>query len=285
MPNVMNIDDYDLEEAREIVAAFGTERYGYVVTPNVDHVIRHYDDAQFRSLYASAAYILLDSRFLAHIVGLFKRQRLRVFFGSDSDDICFVLGHQTSRCLGPGRRDPRTGTDSTCAVWAQGAGQHVDPPMNFICDAAAVDACLSAIEAVRILFRFCFLAVGSPQQEVIAHKLKVRGGARGFALCIGASINYITGNERRAPLVDAAARDRMGISAFAKSEAYGEALLVRGPRIFLLLSRIQLRLRPPIPTPVGKQIGASGCSRTLPLLRDRVSFDDCVSSVLCEPHH
>src|SRR3981189_2447148 len=83
MINVLNVDDYDLEEARELVAAFGCEHYGYLVTPNVDHVIRHYDDAQFRSLYSHATYVLLDSRFLARIFGVVKRQSLRVCLGSD----------------------------------------------------------------------------------------------------------------------------------------------------------------------------------------------------------
>ena len=44
MTNVLDIDDYNLEEALKLVAMFGSERYGYVVTPNVDHLIRHYED-------------------------------------------------------------------------------------------------------------------------------------------------------------------------------------------------------------------------------------------------
>src|SRR3979490_582840 len=83
MANVLNIDDYDLEEALKIVAGFGSDRYGYVVTPNVDHVIRHFQDRQFRSLYAHASYVLLDSRFLATTLGPCRRQALRVCLGSD----------------------------------------------------------------------------------------------------------------------------------------------------------------------------------------------------------
>src|ERR1700691_4715423 len=67
--------------------------------------------------------------------------------------------------------------------------RHIQPPMNFIDDAAAVESCLRAIEDASP-FRFCFLAIGSPQQEIIAHKLKLRGVARGLALCVGASINF-----------------------------------------------------------------------------------------------
>jgi exopolysaccharide biosynthesis WecB/TagA/CpsF family protein len=71
--------------------------------------------------------------------------------------------------------------------------------MNFIRDPLAVETCLRQIEAMSP-FRFCFLAIGSPQQEIIAQKLKERGIARGLALCVGAAINFLTGIERRAPL-------------------------------------------------------------------------------------
>src|SRR5258708_26313307 len=83
MTNVLFIDDYELGEARAIVTAFGSERFGYVVTPNVDHVIRHYHEPEFRALYAQAAYVFLDSHFLAHVIRLFKRRRHRVCPGSD----------------------------------------------------------------------------------------------------------------------------------------------------------------------------------------------------------
>src|SRR6266403_1042716 len=83
MNNVLTIDDYELREARAIVTAFGTERFGYVVTPNVDHLIRHYHEPEFRALYAQATYVFLDSHFLAHVIGLLRRRRHRVCPGSD----------------------------------------------------------------------------------------------------------------------------------------------------------------------------------------------------------
>jgi exopolysaccharide biosynthesis WecB/TagA/CpsF family protein len=244
MNNVLNIDDYDLGEAREILAAFGTERYGYVVTPNVDHIIRHYDDSEFRTLYSSAAYVLLDSRFLAHTVGLFKRQRLRVCLGSDlttsilssvikPNDIAVLVGGTFEQA------------QMLRARFGLKALHHVDPPMNFIGNAAAVDSCLREIETASP-FRFCFLAIGSPQQDIIAHKLQQRGIARGLALCIGASINYVTGTERRAP----SWMQKLGFEWLFRllwnPKRMAKRYLVRGPRIFLLLARIQLRFRRPI---------------------------------------
>ncbi len=241
MPNVLNIDDYDLEETLKIVAEFGCDRFGYVVTPNVDHVIRHYQDSQFRSLYAHASYVLLDSRFLAHTIGLFRRQILRVCLGSD------LTSAVLSSVIKP--------LDVTVLVGATAAQaeilrerfglkalHHIDPPMNFIRDPSAVEACLREIETVGP-FRFCFLAIGSPQQEIIAKKLKERGVARGLALCIGAAIDFMTGVEKRAPLWV----QRLGFEwlfrLLQNPRRMAKRYLVRGPRIFLLLPRIELRVR------------------------------------------
>jgi exopolysaccharide biosynthesis WecB/TagA/CpsF family protein len=120
---------------------------------------------------------------------------------------------------------------------------HIQPPMNFIRDPVAVETCVRQVESLSP-FRFCFLAVGSPQQEIVAQQLKARGIARGLALCVGASINFVTGIEKRAPPW----MRRIGcewlyrLSRNPKRLAY--RYLVRGPRIFFLLWRIELRAKP-----------------------------------------
>ena len=239
MANVLELDDYDLEEALKLIANFGNERYGYLVTPNVDHVIRHYQDPQFRALYAQAAYVLLDSRFLAHVLALFKRQTLRVCSGSDLTtallgsaiqplDVMVLVG----------------GTPAQAQILRERFGlralHHVDPPMNFIQHPSAVESCLRQIEAVGP-FRFCFLAIGSPQQEIIAQKLGDRGVAKGLALCVGASINYLTGVERRAPQWMQQAGLEWLYRLMQNPKRLAKRYLMRGPIIFLLLWRIELR--------------------------------------------
>ena len=65
---VQHLDNVDLTEFTKIAATYGQGGFGYVVTPNVDHVIRYHDEPRFRSAYADAAFVLLDSRFLAYVV-------------------------------------------------------------------------------------------------------------------------------------------------------------------------------------------------------------------------
>jgi exopolysaccharide biosynthesis WecB/TagA/CpsF family protein len=241
MLNVLNIDDYDLDEARAIVAAFGTERYGYVVTPNVDHVIRHYYNEQFRALYAHATYTFLDSHFLAHTVGLLKRRRIRVSSGSDLTAVILsaVIRPNDVGVLVGGTADQAQHLRTRFGLKAL---HHVDPPMNFIHDAAAVEDCLREVEGYSP-FRFCFLAIGSPQQEMIAHKLQERGIARGLALCVGASINFVTGTEKRAPRWMQTLGFEWLYRLLHNPRRLAKRYLVRGPAIFVLLSRIELRLR------------------------------------------
>src|SRR5438309_1330890 len=55
------IDDFGLKEFLIVAAEYGRERFGYVVTPNVDHLIRYYEDANFQAQYRAADFILMDS--------------------------------------------------------------------------------------------------------------------------------------------------------------------------------------------------------------------------------
>src|SRR3984893_2225627 len=247
MTNVLMIDDYELGEARAIVTAFGSERFGYVVTPNVDHVIRHYHDPEFRALYAQAAYVFLDSHFLAHLMGFLRRQRHRVSPGSDltaavmsgvikPNDVTVMVGGSAEQA------------QELRARFGLKALRHIDPPMNFIRDKLAVESCLRAIEESSP-FRFCFLAIGSPQQEIIVQKLKERGVARGVALCVGASIDFMTGVEERAALWIRKSGFEWLFRLVQNPRRLAKRYLVRGPDIFLLLPHIELRLPRPIAAP------------------------------------
>src|SRR5271165_4860559 len=247
MSTVLDIDDYDLGEARALAASFGQDRFGYVVTPNVDHIIRYCRDPAFRALYARASYVLLDSRFLARALRILKGRRLKVCTGSD------LTLELLSRVIKPRDATVLVGASAEQAEQLRDrfgleALRHVKPAMNFIRDEAAVEACLRDIEQSSP-FRFCFLAIGSPQQEIIAHELQRRGIARGLALCVGGSINFVTGDEKRAPrwMQELGCEWLFRLLQSPRRLAY--RYLVRGPRIFLLLRRIELRLRRPTPVP------------------------------------
>jgi exopolysaccharide biosynthesis WecB/TagA/CpsF family protein len=237
----LQFDDHDVVSFAAVAAGFGMHRGGYAVTPNADHVIRLHEDAPFRASYAAADYILLDSRFLSHVLRLKKQVRLPVCPGSD------LTARLFEHVIAPD--DPLVlvgATDEQARQLRARFGlrrlAHLNPPMGFIDDPAAVAACLRFIEA-HSPFRFCLLAVGTPQQEVLAQALKSRGNARGLTLCIGASINFLTGTARRAPRW----LQNLGMEWLFRLALEPRRLagryLVRGPRVFALLDRTEIVLR------------------------------------------
>jgi exopolysaccharide biosynthesis WecB/TagA/CpsF family protein len=241
--DVLRFDDCDLAESRALAQAFGTQRYGYVVTANVDHVIRYYYHADFRALYAAATYVLLDSRFLVHALRLLKRQMLRASPGSDLTTALFehtIRPHDVVVVVGGAEYQAHMLREK----YGLKALRHINVPMKLIDDPAAIEVCLRDIEAVGP-FRFCFIALGSPLQEMIAHKLQERAVARGLALCVGGAINYMTGAERRAPPW----MRRIGFEWLFRLLQHPRRMayryLIRGPRIFWLAARIELRPKRP----------------------------------------
>jgi exopolysaccharide biosynthesis WecB/TagA/CpsF family protein len=250
--DVLNVDDCDLTDARAIAEAFGTQRYGYVVTVNVDHAIRYYYQPEFRGLYSAATYVLLDSRFLVHVLRLLKRQFLRACPGSDLTSTLFehaIRPHDAVLVVGGTAQQAQI----LRARYGLKALRHIDPPMNLLHDSAGIEACLSDIEAASP-FRFCFIVLGSPLQEIIANKLQERATARGLALCVGASINYMTGVERRAPPWMRRIGFEWLFRLLQQPRRMAYRYLIRGPRILWLAFRIQLRLRRPAVLPGGKVI-------------------------------
>jgi exopolysaccharide biosynthesis WecB/TagA/CpsF family protein len=241
--DVLHIDDCDLNDARALVQGFGTQRYGYVVTANVDHVVRYYHHPDFRALYAAATYVLLDSRFLVHALRLLKRQSLRASPGSDLTTALFehtIRPHDVVLVVGGAEWQAHMLREQ----YGLKALRHINVPMKLIDDPAAIEVCLRDIEAASP-FRFCFIALGSPLQEMIAHKLQERAVARGLALCVGGAINYMTGAERRAPRW----MQRIGFEWLFRLVQHPRRMayryLIRGPRIFWLAARIELRPKRP----------------------------------------
>jgi exopolysaccharide biosynthesis WecB/TagA/CpsF family protein len=227
---IHEIDDFDLPSFASVAAQFGSDRFGFVVTPNVDHFIRFHEDTTFRYDYRTAEYVLLDSRFASHILRIVKGVKLRVCTGSDLTVELF------EKVIRPSDRIVLVGGSSEqaseiAAKFGLTDLRHYNPPMGFIRNAEEVERCLQFIEG-QGPFRFCFIAVGSPQQEKVARMLLSRGVARGLALCVGASLNFITGSEKRAP----AWMQRLAIEWLYRLSQNPKRLagryLVRGPRFF-----------------------------------------------------
>src|ERR1041384_2022127 len=164
-PVACPIDDFDLARFTAVAAGFGDRRFGYVVTPNADHLLRLHDDPLFRSLYAQASYVLLDSRLIAHLLKFWRGMTLPVCTGSDLVAAPFdQVIHAADALVLIG------GSDAQAQRLREKYGlrklAHFNPPMGFIRDPAAVEQTLNFIEA-HSPYRFCLLAVRAVRLDEI----------------------------------------------------------------------------------------------------------------------
>lgn len=198
----LEFDALDLAGALRAIAARPAEApFAYVVTPNADHLVRLAREPERLGLLYEGAWLrLLDSRVVARLARLFGLAAPPVVPGSD---LTAALLAGEAR---PIARDERVAilgmaAEQVAALAARtglSAIAHHDPPMGFDRDPAALEAALRFVEEAEA--RITFLAVGSPRQEIVARRLAERGRACGTALCIGASLRFLCGAERRAPV-------------------------------------------------------------------------------------
>ena len=222
------------EVVDRLAARPASEPFAYVVTPNADHLIRLSSRADLRPLYGAATLRLLDSRVVARLARLFGLRSPPVVPGSDltaalfdrvvkPDDAVAVLGasEEVAAVLAARYRLARLA--------------HHNPPMGFDRDPAALEAALRFVETHPA--RFVFLAVGSPRQEIVAEALVRRGKATGIGLCIGASLLFLTGAERRAPRPVQQAGLEWAWRLAGDPKRLARRYLVDSPRIVQLLWR------------------------------------------------
>lgn len=170
--------------------------FGYVVTPNADHLVRLQRRPELRPLYTDAMLRLLDSRVVAGIARAAGLTAPEVVPGSD------LTAHLVRNVIDPGEPVTILGMEpDVIAALRRRCGlrrvAHHNPSMGFEHDPTEMERAIRFIEENPA--RFIFLAVGSPRQCQVAHAVARRGRARGTGLCIGASLLFLSGHERRAP--------------------------------------------------------------------------------------
>lgn len=189
-------DRIGLETALERIAQRPPSKpFAFVVTPNVDHLVRLGRDRILATLYAQAWLTVCDSKVLELLAWL-SGEQVKVAPGSDVTEALFehaidrdepvtIVGGDAAVIEGLKRRYRLTDIR-----WRQ-------PPMGLRENRAAIEDCAAFVAANPA--RFTFLCVGSPQQELIAEACLDRGDCTGLGLCVGASLDFLSGKARRAP--------------------------------------------------------------------------------------
>jgi exopolysaccharide biosynthesis WecB/TagA/CpsF family protein len=169
--------------------------YGYIVTPNVDHVVRLNRDPTLGPLYEDADLCLCDSRILRLLARL-SGIDLPLVAGSDLSDSIF------NHVLKPGDTIAVIGANADLLERLSARFPDVNlvhhvAPMGLRHDAKARRKAAAFLASANA--RFTFITVGSPQQEMIAREAGGFSGASGVALCVGAGLEFLTGDQKRAP--------------------------------------------------------------------------------------
>tara|TARA_B110000196_G_C21152258_1_gene670558 strand:+ start:1498 stop:2241 length:744 start_codon:yes stop_codon:yes gene_type:complete len=171
--------------------------FQYIVTPNVDHLIRFHEDIQFREFYENASHVVNDSRILKLAAKIFTKRDICVAPGSDITKVILEVSKLNERriCI-VGCEDSVVTAISD--KYNLNNVKHVYPPFGFENKQEEFDDVIDSVE--EFMPEYTFLCIGSPKQELLAQELKKRGKISGVGLCVGASLLFLSGDEVRAPL-------------------------------------------------------------------------------------
>ncbi|MGB3739319.1 MAG: WecB/TagA/CpsF family glycosyltransferase [Pontixanthobacter sp.] len=227
--------------AAEIVQWAKAPEFRYVVTPNVDHVVARHRcrDGQthsarafvqtIESAYDHADLCLCDSRILGRLATL-SDIVLPVVPGSDLTAILLAPPHHWKSIAVVGGDEVLR--DAIAQRYPAIEWDFHFPPMGLRTDPGARSVVCDFVE--RSGCDLTIFAVGAPQSEICCDELKRRGRARGVAICVGASLEFLAGIKQRAPLW----MQRAGLEWLHRLSSEPGRLwrryLVDGPRIFAI---------------------------------------------------
>lgn len=190
-------DIVELTECLTIIRQHYTRQFAYVVTPNVDHVVRiNNSKLQLAEVYNNALLSICDSRIIRILAYICSKNIPEVITGSDLTRLMFekvIVPGDSITIIGGHKRTIEN--LSTCYNLKN--LYHYNPPMGFLQSEKEIISCLEFVE--NHPSRYIFFAVGSPQQEILAYRIYKREKSTGLGFCIGASIDFLTGIEKRAP--------------------------------------------------------------------------------------
>lgn len=217
----------------------------FVVTPNVDHVVLLDGEQEasqvnlFRMAYRSAALRLCDSRIIAGLARL-KGIILPVIPGSDLTALMMTqqFGAGTKVAIIGGTT---ASVDKIRELFPEPEFvQHI-PPMGILDKPAGIAAICDFLAVQQP--QYTLLAMGAPRSEIIADICARDGRFGGVSLCIGASIEFLTGEKKRAPKWVQQASLEWAHRLLSEPTRLWRRYLVEGPKIFLIFLKGGVDLR------------------------------------------
>ena len=173
----------------------------YVVTPNVDHLVRLQQDPEFREVYRRASFVVADGMPLIWASRLLGRPLKERITGSDLvPEVCRIAaegGHSVYFLGGNPGVAEKAGENLKKMIPPLRVAGSCAPPFGFERDPVKNQEVIRHVQEARP--DVLFVALSAPKQEkwVARHidRLPIK-----VAFCIGSALDYQAGTARRAPM-------------------------------------------------------------------------------------
>lgn len=205
--------------------------FRYIVTPNVDHIVRLTKEPHvYGPLYKAAWLSVCDSRILELMANACDIP-LKAVPGSDltqqlfdnvitKDDVITVIGADKEII------------EIMKKKYDLDKINHYEPPMGLRRKPDEVAKCAAFIKDHPS--RYVFICVGSPQQEMVAKAAAELDGTVGLGLCVGASLDFLAGRTKRAPKWMQKSRLEWLFRLASEPKRLWRRYLIEGPKIFVI---------------------------------------------------
>jgi exopolysaccharide biosynthesis WecB/TagA/CpsF family protein len=196
-----HVDNLDFNETlAEIERLVENTAHSYVVTPNVDHIVKLENDEEFLEVYNNATLILTDGKPLIWIAKLYGKPIKEKISGSDLFPLlCGLAAKKGYRMFFLGAAE---GVAATAAekLTEKNPGLNVvgtySPKMGFEKDAEEIEKIIGIVNESKA--NILIVGLGAPKQEKFIYRYKDRLDVN-ISLGLGASLDFEAGSVKRAP--------------------------------------------------------------------------------------
>lgn len=202
----ITIDELSMNEAVNVLKDWLLEEHRYckyVVTPNVDHVVKLDTNQAFKKAYSDASMVLADGNPIVLSSKIFGMPLPETVPGSDLVPNIFNAFNVLNKPLTVYLLGAMLGVGEQAAINIQEKWPNVkvvgtlSPHFGFEKDD---DYCSHICELIALSKAdLLVIGLGAPKQELWVNKYQKKIPVK-VALCVGATIDFLAGNVNRAPI-------------------------------------------------------------------------------------
>ena len=242
--NIINVDNFSQSEVLDEInrTLLKSESPKVLVTPNAGHLSQIYKDSLLQNIYRSAELCLIDGWPIAVAANIASKQKVSRVTGSD-------LLPELLKNLNKEIRVGIIGGTNQNIIRQKLENLYTNLNLQLIDNSDWSDS-IYDIRRLRELVQFnalsiVLLCLGHPKQEILANELKNYDwvGARpDWILCVGASVDYLIGEQKRSPKIFTKIGLEWVYRLFSDPKKFGNRYLnAIWPSIKLLSNSFQMR--------------------------------------------